>query len=147
MEPKLEQPLGRLLSHIGKSFLYLLNTKLNHLDIERNFYALILIESTKGGITQQELAELLDTDKVSIVRIIDYLSDKGYVKRVKDVSDRRKYSLVLTAKSEKEMTVIKKVLADATDSAFKGLTKSQVAEFYKTIDIIKNNLNKNTSIL
>ena len=144
---KIEQPLGRILSHIGKSFLQLLNEKLYHLDIERNYYALILIESSETGLTQQELAELLNTDKVSVVRIVDYLSNKGYVKRVNDTLDRRKYCLVLTAKAEKEMPVIKKVLAEATGIAFKGLTKTQVAEFYNTIEIIKNNLNKHNSII
>jgi len=144
---KIEQPLGRILSHIGKSFLQLLNAKLDYLDIERNFYALILIESSETGLTQQELAELMNIDKVSVVRIIDYLSSKGYVKRAKDALDRRKYCLVLTAKAEKEMPEIKKVLAEATNIAFKGLTKTQVAEFYYTIEIIKNNLNKHNCIL
>ena len=40
---KIEQPLGRILSHMGKSFLNILNTKLDHLDIKRNYFALLLI--------------------------------------------------------------------------------------------------------
>ena len=147
LKNNIEQPLGRILSHIGRNFLHLLNAKLDHLDIERNYYALILIQNTKDGMTQQELAELMDTDKVSVVRIIDYLSNKGYVKRVKNVSDRRKYCLVLTSKAKKEMTVIKKTLNEATEIAFKALKKFQIAEFYNTIGIIKNNLNKHNDIL
>ena len=147
LKNNIEQPLGRILSHIGRNFLHLLNAKLDHLDIERNYYALILIQTTKSGMTQQELAELMDTDKVSVVRIIDYLSNKGYVKRVKNVSDRRKYCLVLTAKAEKEMTVIKKMLAEATEIAFKGLKKSQITEFYNIVGKIRSNLNKHNSIL
>jgi MarR family transcriptional regulator for hemolysin len=143
----IEQPLGRILSHAGKSFLHLLNVKLSHLDIERNYYALTLIESTKDGMTQQELAELMDTDKVTVVRIIDYLSSEGYVKRVKNVTDRRKYCLILTVKAEKEITVIKETIAEATEIAFKGLKKSQVTEFYTTIGIIRNNLNKYKRII
>ncbi len=139
LQNKIEQPLGRILSHIGKNFLHIINTKLEHLDIERNYYALILIENAKGGITQQELAKLLNTDKVSVVRIVDYLSNKGYVKRVKNVSDRRKYCLVLTSKAEKEMKVIKKTLAEVTKIAFKGLNKYQITEFYNAIGIIRNN--------
>ena len=74
---QIEQPVGRMLSGLGKGYLHLLRTKLQHLDIDRNYYALVLIESNDGIITQQELALILDTDKVSIVRIIDYLSGKG----------------------------------------------------------------------
>lgn len=138
----IEQPLGRFLSHTGKSFLSLLNAKLNRLDIERNFYALILIEQAEGKITQQDLANQLDVDKVSVVRIIDYLSEKRYVKRVKNIIDRRKYSLVLTDKAKREIPQIKKSLNEVTNIAFKGLKQSQITEFYKTLDKIKKNLNE-----
>ena len=51
---------------------------------------------------------MLNSDKVSVVRMIDYLSNKGYVKRVKDLSDKRKYGLILTLKAENEMPQNKK---------------------------------------
>ena len=136
-----EQPVGRILSHLGRSFLSNLNRKLNHLDIERNYYALLLIEQAEGNITQQELAGLLDTDKVSIVRIIDYLSENGYVKRLQNVNDRRKYSLKLTAKAKKETSKIQKAINEITSTAFKGISVSQKQLFYKTLESIKKNLN------
>jgi DNA-binding MarR family transcriptional regulator len=136
-----EQPIGRILSHLGRSFLSNLNRKLNHLDIERNYYALLLIENADGDITQQDLANLLDTDKVSIVRIIDYLSENGYVKRVRNSKDRRKYSLVLTAKAKKETSKIQSAINEITSSAFKGISDSQKQIFYKTLKSIKKNLN------
>jgi MarR family transcriptional regulator for hemolysin len=136
-----EQPVGRILSHLGRSFLCNLNKKLNHLDIERNYYALLLIEQAEGDITQQELADLLDTDKVSIVRIIDYLSDNGYVNRIKNANDRRKYSLKLTAKAKKETSKIQTAINEVTASAFKGISNSQKQFFYQTLISIKKNLN------
>jgi DNA-binding MarR family transcriptional regulator len=136
-----KQPLGKFLSSTGRKFLSALNVKLKNLDIERNFYALLLIEEGKGKITQQDLAELLNSDKVSVVRMIDYLSNKGYVKRVKDPSDKRKYGLILTLKAEKEMPLIKKAIEDVTWDAFKGLTDEKIKELFDTLNIIKNNLN------
>ena len=50
--------------------LHALNEKLIELDIKRNYYALILIEEGQGKLTQQELAVLLESDKVSVVRIV-----------------------------------------------------------------------------
>lgn len=136
------QPLGRILSRTGKSFLQLLNEKLNHLDIERNYYALLLIEAGEGNITQQELANQLETDKVSVVRIVDYLASKGYVQRIKSPADRRKYSLMLTEKAKGTLPGIKEALEEVTGSAAVGLTEMQVKEFYSTLFIIKNNLSK-----
>ena len=67
---RVEQPLGRILSSLGKGYLQLSRGKLQHLDIDRNYYAMVLIENQEGPITQRELALLLDTDKVlSLIHI------------------------------------------------------------------------------
>lgn len=136
-----KQPLGKLLSSIGKTLLNELNVKLKQLDIERNFYSLILIEEGEGKMTQQDLADLLDSDKVSVVRIVDYLSDKGYVNRVKDSSDRRKYRLTLTTKAEKELPLIREAISDVSQIALKGFPGEKIEEFYDILNNIKNNLN------
>ncbi len=136
------QPIGRILSHTGRSFLQLLNEKLNYLDIERSYYALILIDLGHGELTQTELACQLETDKVSIVRIVDYLAAKGYVKRVKSAVDGRKYCLTLTGKAKKILPGIKKSMEEVTAVAYNGLTELQQTEFISILGIIKDNLSK-----
>lgn len=136
------QPIGRILSHTGRSFLQLLNEKLNYLDIERSYYALILIDRRQGELTQKELACQLETDKVSVVRIVDYLAGKGYVKRIKSSVDRRKYSLILTDKAKEVLPGITKSMQEVMDVAYKGLTGLQQTEFLSILGIIKDNLSK-----
>jgi DNA-binding MarR family transcriptional regulator len=136
------QPIGRILSHTGRSFLQLLNKKLNHLDLERSYYALILIDLGQGELTQKELACQLETDKVSIVRIVDYLAGKGYVKRVKSSFDGRKYCLTLTDKAKEVLPGIKNSMKEVTAVAFSGLTELQQTEFRSILGIIKDNLSK-----
>jgi MarR family transcriptional regulator, transcriptional regulator for hemolysin len=119
-----------------------INKKLTDLDIERNFYALILIEEGKGMLTQQELAEGLVSCKVSVVRIIDYLSENGYVKRKRDKTDKRKYRLVLTPKAEDALPKIKEAITDVTHTALKGFSPEKINEFYNILLEIENNLNK-----
>ncbi len=140
------QPLGRILSHTGKSFLQLLNQKLSYLDIERNYYSLILIELGEGSLTQTGLASQLGTDKVSVLRIVDYLTAKGYIKRVKSPEDRRRYCLTLTSKAIQKLPGIKNALQEVTSAALNGLTEQQQEVFYSMLGIIRNNLSKaNTS--
>ena len=136
------QPIGRILSHTGRSFLQLLNAKLNYLDIERSYYALILIDLGQGDLTQKELACQLETDKVSVVRIVDYLAGKGYVKRLKSSVDGRKYCLTLTDKAKEILPGIKKSMKEVTAVAYNGLTESQQSEFLSILGIIKDNLSK-----
>lgn len=139
---QIEQPVGRILAHLGRSFLTGLNKKLSHLDIERNYYALLLIGNAEGNITQQELAQMLDTDKVTVVRIVDYLSQKGYIKRVRDLGDRRKYNLVITAKASKEIGKISSVMAEITTAAFKNIAEAQKKAFYQTLEQLSVNINE-----
>jgi len=136
------QPIGRILSHTGRNFLQLLNKKLNHLDLERSYYALILIDLGQGELMQKELACQLETDKVSVVRIVDYLAGKGYVKRVKSAVDGRKYCLTLTSKAKEILPGIKKSMNEVTAVAYNGLTESQRTEFLSILGIIKDNLSK-----
>jgi len=142
-----EQPLGRMLAMLGKGYLNLLRSKLQHLDIDRNYYALVLISSEDGKITQQELALLLDTDKVSIVRIIDYLSVKGYVQRIRKADDRRKHNLFLTPKGRLAIPEIKKSFSELNALFLLGLENKQVTELAETINKIKNNITKNTQVI
>ena len=142
-----EQPLGRMFSSLGKGYLHLLRTRLKHLDIDRNYFALVLIESHEGEVTQQELSMLLDTDKVSIVRVVDYLSEKGYVQRVRKTDDRRKQSLMLTDKAKLALPEIKKSFSEINEIVLNGLQSSETSVLAETINKIKNNISGNLKIL
>ncbi len=142
-----EQPLGRMFSLIGKTYLTVLNSRLNALDIERNFYALLLIDQSDGQITQQELSNMLEIDKVTMLRSIDYLATNGYVERQTNASDRRKYSLTLTNKARKALPEIKKSFSQINDIAMQGLSETQRIEFYNSLEIIKTNLNEYNSTI
>ncbi len=100
-----------------------------------------------GIITQQELALELQTDKVSIVRIIDYLSANGYITRVRKTNDRRKHSLMLTEKALIALPEVKRSFSEINQIALNGLGDSQVSAFLETIIKIKRNLTENISSL
>lgn len=117
-----------------------LGRKLNGLDIDRNFYALILIDEGKGELTQQELADLLESDKVSVVRVVDYLSAKGYVMRLRKQADKRKYGLLLTEKAQMELPRIREAIAEVVAVAFQGVSDKEKENLVHTLDIIHNNL-------
>ncbi len=56
--------------------------------------------SFKDNITQKELADIMDTDTTTIMVICDSLEKKGFLKRMKDPSDRRVNRLMLTEKGK-----------------------------------------------
>jgi MarR family transcriptional regulator for hemolysin len=135
-----KRPLGQIAGNIHRIFLAIINKNLVHLDIERFYFPVILIEAGEGKLTQQELSEKLFCDKVQVVRIIDYLSEHGYVNRVQNTSDRRKYGLEVTEKAKKAIPEIKKAWEKANAILLSNLSENQIKELYASLRIIENNL-------
>lgn len=135
----MREPVGRKMNKIAKMFQSKLQEGLVHLDIDRSFYPLLLIEAG-NGITQQELACQLHCDKVQVVRIIDYLSSNGYVERVQNPADKRKYELTITEKAVQFLPDIKQAIQATSASVFEGLPENKIDELYGMLDIIENNL-------
>lgn len=74
-------PLGRSLSLLAKTYFGALTKRLEHLEVERYYSILIIIENGGTGCTQQHICNSLGIDKVSMVRILDYLIEKNLLKK------------------------------------------------------------------
>jgi len=135
----MKEPVGRIMSKIGKMSQELLQSKLSYLDIDRSFYPLLLIES-RCGMTQQELADELACDKVQVVRIIDYLSSHGYVQRIQNPEDRRKYQLTVTEKAQKVIPEITKAMNEVFNISFQGIRQIRIDDLYVLLNQIEKNL-------
>jgi len=135
----MKEPVERIMGKISKISQDIVQGNLSHLDIDRSFYPLLLIEAG-NGITQQELARELSCDKVQVVRIIDYLSSNGYVERTPNKTDKRKYELSVTDKARKVIPNIKKAFDELSAVTLKGLTLKQKNELYAMLTIIVSNL-------
>ena len=137
---EIQEPVGRIMSHISKGFLIMLHQQLTHLDIKRSYYPLLLIEAGGGTLTQNDLAQQLNCDKVQVVRIIDYLSSKGYVERVRNREDRRKYGLRITNRAKQNIPQIKEAIETATQSTLMGLTEEQKSDLLNMLYLMNKNL-------
>ncbi len=133
-------PFTKHLASIVKKYFGIVSEKLYDLDIDRAFYALIVIAESGNNITQQMLAKKLETDKVSMVRTIDYLSRKGYVKRRKNPADRREHLLEVTSKGNTILPQIRQAFLETNQEAFQGLNDAEIDSFFNCLYTIKNNL-------
>jgi len=141
----LKEPVERIMGKISKMSQTILQDQLCEMDIDRSFYPLMLIEAG-NGITQQELATQLSCDKVQVVRIIDYLSENGYVQRLQSKVDKRKYELVVTDKAQKALPDIKKAFEEISLLTLHGLTENQKNELYTMLLKVEMNLLQNKTV-
>jgi DNA-binding MarR family transcriptional regulator len=96
---KPEEPhwkLYALISGIYQKSRRLSEESLKTLGITFPQFGALLRLSFQDNITQKELSEIMDTDTTTIMVICDSLEKKGFLKRMKDPSDRRVNRLVLT---------------------------------------------------
>jgi|SRR6218665_82641 len=142
MEPELIEslPLGRSLSLLAKTYFGTLTKRLEHLEIERHYSVLIFLEQAGNSCTQQTICDALRIDKVSMVRMLDHLGDKKYLKKTVNPTDRREHMIELTPKGKNALPEIYAAMKSLNKEAFKGLTKENQKDFYKWISIIQSNL-------
>ena len=60
----------------------------------------LMIIKNNGAISMTTLCNKLNIEKGSLTSMIDDLTNKGYVTRQRDISDRRKYFIIITKNGE-----------------------------------------------
>ncbi len=65
--------------------------------ITPGLYGTIQVIANNPGLTQSALAEAMDVDRSSIVKVVNQLEEKGLISRDAVPNDKRSYSLRLTA--------------------------------------------------
>jgi DNA-binding MarR family transcriptional regulator len=96
---KPEEPhweLYALISGIYQKSRRLSEETLKTLQITFPQFGVLLRLSFQDNVTQKELSDIMDTDTTTIMVICDSLQKKGFLKRMKDPSDRRVNRLILT---------------------------------------------------
>ncbi len=115
---------------------------LAELDINNWYYVLLSIEEGKGLLSQQELADRLELDKVTMTRAIDHLGDKGYVQRCECAGDRRKHLVKLTPKARPAIRAIRKAYVELNEEALTGLKRADRGVFMEQLMLLVSNLRK-----
>jgi MarR family transcriptional regulator, transcriptional regulator for hemolysin len=117
-----------------------LQEKLAHLDITHWFYVLLTIEEGQGKLSQQELANLLNLDKVAMTRALDHLGERGYIERCDCADDRRKHLIKLTAKAKPTVKAIRMAYEELNEESMKGMKKADRTVFLDQLMTMVKNL-------
>jgi len=133
-------PLGRHLAIAARLYFGVLSQKLERLDLERYYSVLMQIEKYGDTCNQQFLADSLFIDKASMVRIIDSLTESGYILKDKCDHDRRAYWVRLTEKGAMVIPEIRKAVEEVNQAVFKGFTKEESRKFKQMLNRISGNL-------
>ena len=94
------ETLGFMIVHTGKLLLKTINGTFSGLTTDITFEQMGVLyyisRSNSKELIQQDIASVLDKTKSAILRSIDILEEKGFVKRLPVAGDRRKNVIELT---------------------------------------------------
>lgn len=93
--------IGLYFHLLDKMYQKLLSYDLDFTGLERYFFVLWAIYESEEPMSQQNMADLLKVDKASIVRIVDDLEKKAYIKRTPNTEDKRIFFLELDRKGNR----------------------------------------------
>ncbi len=92
------------------------------------------------GVSQAELADLLELEPIPVGRVIDRLQQAGFVERRADPKDRRRWRLHHTDKANAVIDEMETIASVLRDDALKGVAAADYERFVRTLEHLKGNL-------
>ncbi len=126
-------PLGHWFAVLTQRYYTQILHRMKVYDLDRWFAVLVAVAESDGRMSQQEIAQQLMMDKVSMVRAIDFLSGKGYLERVSCPDDRRKHHIRLLPTAKPVVKAIKKAYAEVNALILGPMTETASDRFIKEI--------------
>ena len=140
LRENLERNFGFILHDVARLLRTTYDRRVRELGLTRSQWWVLTNLFRKDGITQSELAEILELEKPSLGRLLDRLEAKGWVRREVDARDRRAKRVFLNGAAETPMRIMREIAAGVREDALSGLSTADRDRFVDTLIAIKSNL-------
>lgn len=140
LRENLQRNFGFILHDVARLLRTTYDRRVRDLGLTRSQWWVLTHLYRNDGLTQSELAEILELEKPSLGRLLDRLEAKGWVRRAADSRDRRAKRVFLTEQTEAPMQIMREIAARVREDALSGLSAADRDRFVDTLLTIKSNL-------
>lgn len=132
--------IGKLLRRSHLAFSKLLRDRLKDHDV--SFSEFVHLERLwyDDGLNQTELSRRVGIETASSTTVLDALERRGYIRRERDARDRRNVRVFLEPAGAEIEAKLLECAAGINAIAREGLSKADIAEFFRIMAIIAGNL-------
>jgi len=124
-----EENSGYLLWQVTMQWQLGMNRALGKLDLTLTQFSLMAglywLSKQKEGVTQQQLADYANTDKMMTSKVLAVLETKEIVERVKDPGDSRAKQLKITEKGVATLREAYRIVKEVDDVFFKEVVSDK----------------------
>jgi MarR family transcriptional regulator, transcriptional regulator for hemolysin len=110
------------------------------LPLNRSEAQVLVYVDREQGMSQAQLAERLDLEAISLVRLIDSLQEAGLIERRPHPHDRRIRTLWLTAAAQPILAQVIAVRAQVRAQAMAGMTDTDQEKLLDLLMMVRGNL-------
>ena len=118
----LPQEIGETAHALRKAF----GRRVASLGVTGAQWKVLLKLTLKPGLSQTELADMLELEPITLSRIVDRLEEAGLVERAADPADRRVWRLHVTAKAKPTVVRLRAIADEMWAEAFAGIDPKDI---------------------
>ena len=112
------------------------------IELPAESFGMLMITYFRQDVIQQDIAEMIKKDKSAVLRQIDVLESKGFVRRQTDEHDRRKNIIVITDKGKEIAQTLMEKEHELFLSLSQGVDEQDMKSFLKVLATLRNNAQK-----
>ena len=136
MLTNIETNLGFLIHDVSRMVRARFDEMARPIGVTRPQWRALLHISIKEGLTQADLAERLEVERITLCRMIDRLEESGMVERRSDPRDRRVWRLHLTGKSHEIVDQLSEVGRQLEDQLVRQMAPEEAQTLRAALDKI-----------
>jgi MarR family transcriptional regulator for hemolysin len=125
MSPDDEHYIGYTMTDVARLLRTVFERRVRAAGLTRAQWVIIARLHRRPGLSQSEVADLLEIEKATAGRLIDRMEGKGWIERRADPLDRRVNRLHLTGEAERIHALIWPIAAPTVDAALDDLSVSE----------------------
>lgn len=117
---------------------------LSEFDLSRTQWRLLAYVMRYEGITQSELARVLELERASVGNTVDIMERKQLVTRQPDPDDRRVWKIAATPRAQDLLPGLREIIDDMLARTFDGLAPHDIATLGALLERLVANLGGET---
>jgi MarR family transcriptional regulator for hemolysin len=137
-----DRGIGNLLGRAERAFRYKLQDLLAAHDVTVSQWLHLRTLSEEEGLTQTELSQRIGIEKASSTAVLASLEAREFVRRVRNVADRRKANLFLTESGAAFLQHLIPCAVTVNAVAKDGLSQDDLLVFLRLLDTMTENLQR-----
>ena len=138
----LSRNFGFILNDVARLMRTTFDRRVKALGLTRSQWWVLNHLFRNDGVTQSELADILEVKKATLGRLLDRMEQKGWVRREGHAGDRRAKRVFLTEEVEPALKTMRTAAAEVRREAISGLSAAQQEQFVDALLAIKGNLSR-----